>query len=249
MEDDVDWDIHLRTVQIPQAASATRTLFRSQADYYGNVSSWDLLWLGHCGDWFQTIDKGIGRGHHFPSNLTSLEHEFIHDSTLPDRPNLHPFTKNFLDALEVPEKTRFVHRSSLPLCTFGYAVTRASATWIVNELASIEAPPDPAYDMAVMHGCRRKGLRCYTINPELFHHTVGDSLIAVADAKEDVYLPPVDDHGLAQSRRRKETSNIECGFWSGEFQFEDENRLEMLREEVGRKGKCLKPWRNDWSWR
>lgn len=244
LEDDVDWDIRLRTVQVPRIAAATRTLFRSQAEYYGNSSAWDLLWLGHCGDWFQTIDKGIGPGHHFPSNLTSLEHKLFHDSTLPGRPDLHPYTKNFLDALEIPEKTRVIHRSRLPLCTFGYAVTRSSAKWIIDDLASIQNPPDPAYDMAVMHGCRRRGMRCYTVNPEVFHHAMGDSLIAIADAKEEVHLPPVDAEALEQSRNRKETSNIDCGFWSGDFDFQDEQRLEMLREEVGRQGKCLKPDRH-----
>lgn len=244
MEDDVDWDIRLRSLQIPRAAQAVRTMFRSQGEYYGNTSAWDLLWLGHCGDWFQTIDKGIGPGHHFPSNLSVLEHEIYRDDTLPDRPNLHPYTKDFLDALEIPEKARVIHRSRLPLCTFGYAVTRASATWIINELASVKNPPDPAYDMAVMHGCRRRGLRCYTVNPELFHHVLGDSLIAQVDAKEDVHLPPVDAEALAQSMSRNETSNIECGFWSGDFQFEDQQRLSTLKEEVGRKGRCLKPGRD-----
>ncbi|OJD35610.1 glycosyltransferase family 25 protein [Diplodia corticola] len=241
LEDDVDWDIRLRTVQVPQIAAATRTLFRSNTEYYGNSSAWDLLWLGHCGDWFQTIDKGIGPGHHFPSNLTALDHKIFRDSTLPDRPDLHPYTKSFLDALEIPEKSRVVHRSRLPLCTFGYAITRSSARWIIEDLASIQHPPDPAYDMAVMHGCRRRGMRCYTVNPEVFHHVMGDSLIAVADAKEEVHLPPVDAEALAQSRSRKETSNIDCGFWSGDFDFEDEQRLGVLREEVGRKGQCLKP--------
>jgi hypothetical protein len=59
-------------------------------------------------------------------------------------------------------------------------------------------------------------------------------------------LPPVDWAGQAQAVLRNETTNIECGFWSGGFAFDegDEERLRVLREEVGRKGRCLKDGRD-----
>ena len=60
-------------------------------------------------------------------------------------------------------------------------------------------------------------------------------------------------------QRTGETANIECGFWSGDFDWEDgeqqqdldghdegddmdreTRRLMFLREEVGEKGRCLK---------
>ncbi|KAI4770619.1 hypothetical protein E4T44_13956, partial [Aureobasidium sp. EXF-8845] len=70
MEDDVDWDIHLRTSQVPKVAAAMRTLLiEQQSDqpsspstrqkiitpdqaqgYWGNPQDWDILYLGHCGD-------------------------------------------------------------------------------------------------------------------------------------------------------------------------------------------------------
>lgn len=59
-------------------------------------------------------------------------------------------------------------------------------------------------------------------------------------------VPPVDMAGRAQVAIRNETPNIDCGFWSGAFTFDDDDsdRLSFLREHVGRKGKCLKEGRN-----
>ncbi|KAF9639324.1 hypothetical protein BFW01_g11130 [Lasiodiplodia theobromae] len=244
LEDDVDWDIRLRTLQIPHAAAAVRDLLQPATTYYGDLGSWDLLWIGHCGDWFNKIEAGIGPGYQKPEDLRSLPHRIFNDSTLPDRENLHPFTKDFLTAIEMPEKARAFHKALHPLCTFGYAVTRHGAARIVKDIAPITRPESPAYDTAMLHGCVKRGLRCYTVNPELFHHMIGDSIIAQEDQREIVYLPPVDEKGLEQCKQRKETSNIDCGFWSEDFLFDSEERLQMLREDVGRQGKCLKPGRD-----
>ncbi|GME50029.1 glycosyltransferase family 25 protein [Neofusicoccum parvum] len=242
LEDDVDWDIHLRTIQIPQTAAAIRELHPAES-YYGNSSAWDMIWIGHCGDWFHKLEVGIGKGFQDPSTLASLPHKIFNDSSLPDRENLHPFTKDLLDALEFPEKTRTVHQSVWPLCTFGYGVNRHGAARIIGDIAPIDRPEMPHYDEALLHGCMVRGLQCLTVNPELMHHMTGDSIIAQEDSREEIFLPPVDAKGLEQSKERQETSNIECGFWSGDFQFDSEERLQMLREEVGRKGRCLKPSR------
>ena len=164
-------------------------------------------------------------------------------------------TKNLLDALELPEKTRALHASYAPLCTFGYAVTRAGAARIVTDIAPISRPESIAFDAMLMHGCAARGLRCLTLNPEIFHHMPGNSVIKMEEKPEKVFLPPVDAAGLEQTRVRGETSNVDCGFWSGDFEFEgkgdgdeeEARRLEWLREEVGRKGRCLKPGRDDGS--
>ncbi|KAF2088278.1 glycosyltransferase family 25 protein [Saccharata proteae CBS 121410] len=243
LEDDVDWDIRLRTVQIPEAAAAMRSMAEPSTTYWGNLSLWDTIYLGHCGDWFGTLDQGVGPGHQSPATLDPLVHTIYHDESLLARQDLHPFTKNLMDALEMEEKTRVIHQSVLPLCTFGYAVTRAGAKRIIEEVAPVAAPDLAAFDSAMAHGCRIRGLKCFTVNPELFHHMVGDSIIALEDHREKIYPPPVDAEGAAQVQNRKESSNIGCGFWSGEFDFDSDERLNMLREEVGRKGRCLKPGR------
>lgn len=62
IEDDVDWDIRLRTMQIPVAAAAFRALTSNynadgldHQNYWGNASSWDV-----CK--FQSIPRDFNKG-------------------------------------------------------------------------------------------------------------------------------------------------------------------------------------------
>ncbi|KAH8879366.1 hypothetical protein GQ53DRAFT_800279 [Thozetella sp. PMI_491] len=258
LEDDVDWDIRLRTRQIPLVQRAVRYLTTppggdtdSDGDAahrypYGNPSRWDLLYLGHCGDYFHGMDIGFNRGHVKPKDLAELPHASFRDSTMLGWDNLHPWTTSLLQNLGVPEKTRLVHRSRFPLCTFAYAVTRASAHRLLTELAATEPNREGshAYDVMILRACISDGLRCLSVNPELFHHIMGKSMIAGVEKNDN--LPPVDAKGYNQVLLRNETTNIGCGYWSGAFNFKDDdvNRLAWLREEVGRKGRCLKPGRD-----
>lgn len=257
-EDDVDWDIRLRTVEIPLAQKAARSLsttsWLDSTQYpWGTPTDWDLLYLGHCGDYFNDLNKGVGVGHHHPNNLTNLPHALFPDPSLPTRGNLHPFTASLLTALEIPPQTRILHKSKWPLCSFGYAITRATAQRLLTDVAPPHENPARnliAYDAAILSGCRDGLLeKCYTVNPELFHHMEGESMIAGVEAAENhqVFRPPVDQAGLEQVRWRQETSNINCGFWSGEFWFEegDSRRLEWLRQQVGRAGRCVKAGRGE----
>ncbi|KAF2126863.1 glycosyltransferase family 25 protein [Dothidotthia symphoricarpi CBS 119687] len=283
LEDDVDWDIRLRSVQIPLAASAARQLLpskrvanhgRDHAQYWGDHDAWDLLYLGHCGDYFEEVtEEGPTGKVHF--NLSSMPHVLYKDETLPDRSNLHPFTQSLFGALQLPAQSRLLHRSKFPLCSFGYAVTRPAAMRLLGELAPpiLKANGPRAYDVALLHACNKgskkpqhtsyakghhsahdhstlnhshkpPGLRCWTLNSELFHHMPGRSQIAEIGEVEGVEsgVPPVDAAGEAQVESRNETTNIDCGFWSGAFAFDDDDTedLQYLQEHVGRQGKCLK---------
>lgn len=250
-EDDVDWDIRLKSVQVPLAQRAARSLGSKSVDPakypWGAPQDWDLLYLGHCGDYLNMITRGVGVGHHHPSDLEKLKHVLYEDPTMLKHTDLHPYTSSFLTALTVPEQTRVLHHSVWPLCTFGYAITRRTAQRLLTELA----PPKEdikkhitAYDAAILTACRDNHIVCYTLQPELFHHMEGESLIA-GEEEHDVPRPPVDAAGLEQVKYRLETSNIGCGFWSGEFYPEgDSARLAYLQQEVVGKGKCLKPERH-----
>jgi len=256
-EDDIDWDIRLRTRQIPLAQKAvqkfsTATNLDTQEYPWGTPTDWDLLYVGHCGDYFGDVEKGVGVGHHHPEHLRTTDHLLYEDKTMEYRTDIHPFTASLFTAFQIPEQTRIVHRSKWPLCTFGYAITRRTAELIMKEVAPSREDPSRnliAYDAAILNGCRDGPLKCYTVNPELFHHMEGESLIADEEAKERViFRPPVDEAGLEQVKYRLETSNIGCGFFSGDFYFNgDVQKLEYLREEVGRKGRCLKNGRNPLS--
>ena len=280
LEDDVDFDIRVRTKQAPLTQAAIRDLVsrpqpntsRSEASSkspssltqqarrpssfnpkkypYGHTTSWDLLYLGTCGDYLNGLGDGLGVGHHHPINLTTIPHIAVHDSTIPRRYDLHPFTASLFTSLDIPEHHRLVHESRWPLCTFGYALTRASATTLLTTLAP---PHEPnwegarAYDVAILKACRENlkpvltgnpeidagiveprsaegGLRCVSIQPELFHHMEGSSMIAGVEEAEgaEVFRPPVDVAAYEQVLWRRESANIGCGFWDGELLFRDE---------------------------
>ncbi|KAK5988723.1 hypothetical protein PT974_10212 [Cladobotryum mycophilum] len=252
LEDDVDWDIRLRTTQAPLVSSALRRLLRSASQDlnalqypYGDPASWDLLYFGHCGDYWHGMDIEFVDGHVKPHDLETTPHTSFTDPSMLHSDNLHPFTASLLKNLGVAEYTRLVHRSVFPLCTFGYALSRQGARRLL-EFGSKEPPGGghKAYDVLILLSCRDYRLRCWTVNPELFHHVPGPSIIDTQQGNKD--LPPVDRAAQDQIKVRGETPNINCGFWDGGFNFdaEDSARLNWLREEVGRKGKCLKKGRN-----
>jgi hypothetical protein len=251
LEDDVDWDIRLRTAQTSLVSAAMRYLLGSAFSEldarqypYGDPSSWDLLYLGHCGDYWHGMDVDFDDGHVTPEDLKSTPHTVFADPSMPGYDGLHPFTTSLLKNLGIREHTRLVHRSVFPLCTFAYALSRVGARRLL-ELGGKEptGPGHKAYDILVLHSCRDRGLRCWTVNPELFHHTLGPNVIDQQQGTS--YLPPVDLAAKEQIEFRGETPNINCGFWNGWFSFNDNDiaHLSWLRQEVGRKGRCLKPGR------
>jgi hypothetical protein len=257
LEDDVDWDIHLRTIQMPTAAAAIRKLVRDKTDppgqldtrpewnnFWGNSSTWDILYLGHCGDIFR------------PSSWSSQIPRVIYeDKTLPPRREMHPYTVKFLESIKVPENVRMIHQSIFPLCTFGFAVTRNAARRLLTEIAPKEAEGGTmAYDVRVLEGCRDLGLRCWSANPELFHHMNMGSEIekesypqphAQGGGDGGEGLAGADDSGRLKVLRAGAAPNIACGARSPSFYTEDAKTLEYLRDVVGRQGKCLKDVEED----
>lgn len=263
LEDDVDWDIHLRTSQVPAVAAGVRKLLLHEYDpqnlarlsptayldpkkaggYWSKSQNWDIMYLGHCGDMFPPKKW---------RNNTAIPRAIFADPTMPDHENMHYFTRNFLDNLELPPQTRAVHKSVSPLCTFGFALTRQAAHRLLYDIAPRE--PDGgclAYDVRVLEACRDLGLRCWTANPELFHHMDAASEIANVNAKPKEPKEPtepkepkeehqpgttVDEIGRLQGA----APNIACGARSGSLWTEDPDTLEYLREVVGRQGHCLR---------
>lgn len=233
IEDDVDWDIHLRTTQIPATASAFRSLTSNFSpysldaeSYWGNTSAWDILWLGTCGD-------------HFLPNALRHPSLTYTDTTLPPLDKLHPQTAEFFATFNIPSHTRLLHPTVFPLCTFGYALTRPAAHRLLTEIAAREAEGGTmAYDVRVLEACRDLGMRCWSVAPELMRHLGAESEIADVDAgKEEL-------NGGSRKSGNVElmvhTANINCGVRSnGAFFTKDPERLEYLKEVVGRQGTCL----------
>ncbi|KAF2871347.1 hypothetical protein BDV95DRAFT_495105, partial [Massariosphaeria phaeospora] len=255
LEDDVDWDITLRLSQIPLAAAATRLLFstnstrtnltlsdltpqppprsksllfyplspfsfnKPHSPYWPPTPSWEILYLGHCGDAPS------------PADLSRHPYTTYHDASVPPFSALHPVTQSTLTTHHLPPSTRLIHRSHWPLCTFAYAVTRASARRILADYGTEGPNGCAAFDVRILEACRDKGWGCWTVEPELFHHMEGRSEIAGVDERED-------DKGVDSGERQ--TWNIGCsarqrGVWVHEG---DEEQRDMVREAVGR-GECL----------
>ncbi|KAF2816535.1 uncharacterized protein BDZ99DRAFT_407432, partial [Mytilinidion resinicola] len=180
LEDDVDWSIHLRRTQIPLAAAALRALLspNTTSTYWGPLT-WELLHLGHCGDFLASPYDNPSLAPYL-ANAPSHTYSTYHDPTLPPRSRLRPQTAEFLGAL--PEQTRLLHPSRWPLCTFGYAVTRASAARLLETYGTEGPGGCQAYDVRILEACRDHGWGCWSVNPELLHHVEGGSEIAGVDA-------------------------------------------------------------------
>ncbi|KAL0259152.1 hypothetical protein SLS55_006657 [Diplodia seriata] len=223
IEDDVDWDIHLRSVQVPLASENLRKLLASDTTYWAGLDQWEILYLGHCGDFFEAKERD------------SLQHRIYRDDTLLPHRRMHSHTNGFLEKLGLEEGERMVHRSKSPLCTFGYAVTRASARRILTKLAAREADGGcDAFDVRILEACRDLDYKCYTVNPELFHHVALPSEIENVNAGTDSKgrLQPQSPTGG--------TTNIACGARSASFFTKDPATLQYLQKEVGEKGHCLR---------
>lgn len=218
MEDDVDWDVRLRQDQIPQTAYAIRELLGSHSGgYYGNTNNWDIIWLGHCGDFFNASQG---------SNLSIIKS--YHDPAMPDFDNLHPWTKDFMNGIGANEnKQRLVHESVSPLCTFAYAITRAAAKRVLTELAVSEPirdseHPCKAYDVRLLEGCRDEGLKCISVNPELFHHSSMNSEVARMSEK-----PSTKTAKQPQELPKTPTTNIRCSARSKKWKEIQESIADM----------------------
>ncbi|KAF2403032.1 hypothetical protein EJ06DRAFT_554569 [Trichodelitschia bisporula] len=287
LEDDVDWDIHLRRVQIPPLASALRKLLSNTEDgsthysplqmrpidmaalraahaassaqqntlpgpglppkprtkpprspappsdqtYWGPPSAWEILYLGHCGDFFPATQ--------YTHNLT---HATVHDGTLPPHESLHPNTASFLATLHLPPHTRLVHTSQHPLCTFAYGVTRASAARMLADLSQEEENRGTvAWDVRLLEACRDRAWACWSVTPEVFHHV--DEYESEIGAADERPAP------IAGELRR--APNIGCGARSPEFVDAvgrgGERVVRYVREMAGKEGACGREEVGSWG--
>ncbi|XP_044717518.1 glycosyltransferase family 25 [Hirsutella rhossiliensis] len=151
LEDDVDWDVHLKS-QLSNIAQGTRHVLGESASSFPPDSpygdGWDVLWLGHCG-----------------------EYAIQDDETMPS----YSRVTQWVDWGAFPPHTRLVHLSGLPVCSFAYAVSQKAAKKILYAL-SIDGL-HTEFDNALAALCRdgrsdaSYHLKCLSVNPTIiFHH-------------------------------------------------------------------------------
>ena len=154
LEDDVDWDMRL-TGQMPNLAKGVRYLSdipftKRQHSPYGD--DWDIIWPGHCGD--------------VPPMNDDRRYVIENDDTV--APQKHHSSLNMLK--EYPEGTRIVHKAGAPVCAFGYGISYRGAQKVLMALAV--KGTDLPIDNGVAFLCQDEvlDLKCYSVEPELFHH-------------------------------------------------------------------------------
>ncbi|EFQ88823.1 hypothetical protein PTT_15103 [Pyrenophora teres f. teres 0-1] len=239
IEDDTDFDIQIRHSQIPRLAAALRSLLGSQGnDYWPPLSTWDLLYPGHCDD---------------APSTAYLSHPYstYTDPSVPLHPQMHPDTSNFLLSLNVPSQTRFLHRAFWPFCTFAYAVNKRSAALIVNTFAAEPEGGGSAFDVALLSACRDLEWTCWSVAPEMFHHRQGVSEI---EREDDMHVGVQGDIGGGE-RSSRGTWNLACGarhdqLWVDEGEGDMRGRIKALVRRAIAKGECpVDALREDEVWK
>jgi hypothetical protein len=149
LEDDVDWDINVKN-QMALISDNVR-LFRnvSSEDESPYGRSWDLLWLGHCGE-------------HTDENTKRVEYP---DPTVPPVDQYTGWSKKWLASLA--PGNRAIQNGINPVCTFSYAVTSHGAQRLLDFAGKGE---NEAYDIRLLDGCKNGHLNCITVQPEIMHH-------------------------------------------------------------------------------
>lgn len=178
LEDDVDWDINIKhqlAVVAPHVLAVTQFSSKATASQpYGH--SWDMLWIGHCGD-------------AIPPTGTRL----FKDETLPASQKYREYTGEYTMLTAEPQQ-RIVHKSNGPICTFAYAVTASAATKI---LQYTDRGVSNIVSTDLRWWCQAGFLACVTVNPELFHHHKKsgevNSEIAVREGWQDLAAPAMED--------------------------------------------------------
>lgn len=164
VEDDVDFDVHLKD-QIRLVSDNVRAYINvSETDGTPYGTNWDILWLGHCGTAVEKDTPG-------PRYL---------DTTRCKTDLYSGWSKHFLrDNLE--EDHRIVQWAGfMTVCTFGFGVNRQSAQKVLDIAAR---GGDEAYDVAFSHACASGALRCLVVNPQIMNH--------YEPSKDAGYLSPV----------------------------------------------------------
>ncbi|POS79976.1 hypothetical protein DHEL01_v201618 [Diaporthe helianthi] len=207
MEDDMDWDVRLRS-QLEEVAKGARELLHvghpnsKEVPHSPYGDKWDVLWVGHCGEPFpEFLDENKGKPLDHPG-LRYMKHKYVieNDPTVP--PPEH--TTGLVDFAAHPH-TRWVHITAAPMCTFAYALSQQGARKVLFDL-SVDRLAG-AFDNALAGLCRRsvaavgeegvdkgvdRGLntKCVSVTPPVFFHhkakgrVAGDSDIHAGEGDE-----------------------------------------------------------------
>lgn len=198
---------------------SSMTLHTAPAIYCANprpgADGWDVLWLGHCGEPFpETLEENAG----LPSDdMAQMSAKYIihDDETVP------PYSQvsKLVDWSQYPPRTRVVHMSAAPICTFAYAVSQSGARKILYGL-SVDGL-HMAFDNSLAQLCRdavygvgrnQSGgldVKCVSVNPTIMFHHKAKGLVAAGSDIQDVGSDgSIRERGVTESIRWSTRLNL-----------------------------------------
>jgi len=130
---------------------------------YGDISRWDLLWLGHCGCRFP-----LASDNNVPLGRVVLPN----DTTVPESQHLDmEYGGNEL-LTQYPAQTRVVPRTRVNTCSLAYRVSRPGARRLLYELGVHKMSENN--DLIFRYVCDgvdgRQLATCLTVQPQPFQH-------------------------------------------------------------------------------
>ncbi|OLL24578.1 Procollagen galactosyltransferase 1 [Neolecta irregularis DAH-3] len=158
IEDDLDWDIHLKetlstaAAMIKEMQSEAKDTFSDPNLPYGN--NWDMIYLGNC---VEVTPRDPG----------SWPHRIYKDPRVPEPDAQSFFHRTILQEFGTqPQGERLVMKLNHAICLLGYAVTRQGAMKLIHHLGMfpLEGPIDVhialLQDRGLIHG--------YSVVPPFF---------------------------------------------------------------------------------
>ena len=195
LEDDVDWDIRLKT-QLEEFAVGSRYLLNATGSAkihspYGD--NWDVLWLGLCVDGLPKDDDRI---------FTIFD-----DPSVPNFANLR-VSNNEQHLKEHGEHSRLIHMAGAPICSFAYAVSNQGARKLLYGL-SVKGLRG-IFDNALSWWCtdHSQDAACISAQPTyFFHHRPAGNANKASDIQE--YGGEKHEKGHTQNVRWSARLNLE----------------------------------------
>jgi hypothetical protein len=167
---------------------------------YGDLSRWDLLWLGHCGcrfPWISDENTPIGRA--VISNDETVAEKQHFAVELGDSQLIHAY----------PAHTRVVSRARVNSCTLGHAFSQAGARKFLYEVGvrKLEDPTDISFRYMCDGVHDRPLATCLTVQPQLFQHHRARGPKSVESDIDD-HGDGFNEHGYTQNIRWSTRLNI-----------------------------------------
>lgn len=228
----MDWDVHLKS-QLNHVAHGARHIFNESSPLpnspYGDT--WELLWLGHCGEPFpETLEENSGLPEEAKAKM-STKYVINNDDTVP------PYSQvsHLVDWSAYPPHTRLVHMTAAPICSFAYAISQSAAKKLLFAL-SVDGL-QMAFDNSLAQLCRDAmydigrerdtgyGLKCLSVNPTImFHHKARGRVAGDSDIQSYGHDGSVRDKGITESIKWSMRLNIKNILTNQPLQpqFEDE---------------------------